>query len=287
MAPRVSGYMSSPVYVITPTDTLAYARNLMFKKDVGRLVVVDRSEKPVGIITMADVVEAVTGVNYAKTLDEIKVSEAMSKDLVTISPSRSIKAAAHLMIKHKIGGLPVVGKEDKLVGIITRTDLVRAYGDKYAGELRVSDIMRSEFPKARPTHSIFYVIKLMEADPAKKVVITDDEGRLLGVIAEKDVALAYIPMQVLASRGKDRYLRRKVVDALKDKIVSLRSYLVPTAEDIMTKDPITASPNDEAADVAKTMAKERIGCIPVVDEGNKVVGIVTKYDYVALVARAL
>jgi len=287
MAPRVSGYMSSPVYVISPTDTLAHARNLMFKKDVGRLVVVDRSEKPVGIITMADVVEAVTGVNYAKTLDEIKVSEAMSKDLVTISPSRSIKAAAHLMIKHKIGGLPVVGKEDKLVGIITRTDLVRAYGDKYAGELRVSDIMRSEFPKARPTHSIFYVIKLMEADPAKKVVITDDEGRLLGVIAEKDVALAYIPMQVLSSRGKDRYLRRKVVDALKDKIVSLRSYLVPTAEDIMTKDPITASPNDEAADVAKTMAKERIGCIPVVDEGNKVVGIVTKYDYVALVARAL
>jgi len=69
--------------------------------------------------------------------------------------------------------------------------------------------------------------------------------------------------------------------------VSLRSYLVPTAEDIMTKDPITASPNDEAAEVAKTMAKERIGCVPVVDEGNKVVGIVTKYDYVALVARAL
>jgi len=55
----------------------------------------------------------------------------------------------------------------------------------------------------------------------------------------------------------------------------------------MTKDPITASPNDEAAEVAKTMAKERIGCVPVVDEGNKVVGIVTKYDYVALVARAL
>ncbi|ESQ21878.1 MAG: CBS-domain-containing membrane protein [uncultured Acidilobus sp. CIS] len=266
---------------------MAYARNLMFKKDVGRLVVVDRSEKPVGIITMADIVEAVTGVNYAKTLDEIKASEAMSKDLVTISPSRSIKAAAHLMIKHKIGGLPVVGKEDKLVGIITRTDLVRAYGDKYAGELKVSEVMRSEFPKAKPTHSIFYVIKLMEADPAKKVVITDDEGRLLGVIAEKDVALAYIPMQVLASRGKDRYLRRKVVDAIKDKVVSLRSYLVPTAEDIMTRDPIVASPNEEAAEVARTMAKERIGCVPVVDEGNKVIGVVTKYDYVSLVARAL
>jgi len=76
MAPRVSGYMNSPVYVITPTDTLAYARNLMFKKDVGRLVVVDQSEKPIGIITMADIVEAVTGANYAKALDEIKVSRS-------------------------------------------------------------------------------------------------------------------------------------------------------------------------------------------------------------------
>ncbi|MGC9210251.1 MAG: HPP family protein [Acidilobus sp.] len=285
MAPRVSSYMSSPVYVVTPSDTLAYARNLMFKRNVGRLVVVDSAERPVGVITSGDIVDAVLGINFNRTLDEIKVSEAMSKDLITIDPTKSLKTAAHLMVKHKVGGLPVVGKENKLVGIITRTDLVKAYGEKYQGELKVADIMRTDFPRAKPTHSIYYVLKLMEADPIKKVVVTDDEGRLLGVIAEKDLAFAYVPAFLLKVRGKDRYLRTKVVDPLKDKIVSLRSYLVPVAEDIMTRDPIVVSPTDDAAEAARTMARERIGCLPVVDKDGRLVGLVTKYDYVYLMSR--
>ncbi|MGC9072009.1 MAG: CBS domain-containing protein [Acidilobus sp.] len=285
MAPRVSSYMSTPVYVVRPSDTLAHARNLMFKRNVGRLIVIDAAEKPIGIITNADIVDAVLGINFNRTLDEIRVSEAMSKELVTIDPTKSLKTAAHLMVKHKVGGLPVVGKENKLVGIITRTDLLRAYGDKYTGELKVADIMRTDFPKARPTHSIYYVLRLMEADPTKKVIVTDDEGRLLGVIAEKDLAFAYVPAFLLRVRGKDRYLRTKVVDPLKDRIVSLRSYLVPVAEDVMTHDPVVVSPEDDAAEAARTMARERIGCLPVVDRSGRLVGLLTKYDYVYLMSR--
>ena len=285
MPPRVSTYMSSPVYVVRPTDTLAYARNLMFRMDIGRLVVVDQRERPVGIITNADIIEAVMGINFSKTLDEIKVAEAMTKDLVTVDPAKSIKTAAHLMVKHKIGGLPVVDRGGGLAGIITRTDLLRAFGDRYAEELKVADIMRTEFPRARPTHSIFYVLRLLEADPVKKVVVTDEEGRPLGVIAEKDIALAYVPSFLLRARGKDRYLRMKVVDPLKDKIVSLRNYLVPVAEDIMTRDPITVTPDEDAAEAAKTMVRERIGCLPVVGQDGRLVGIVTKYDYVLVLSK--
>ncbi len=285
MPPRVSSYMSSPVYVVRPTDTLAYARNLMFRMDIGRLVVVDQQERPVGIITNSDIIDAVMGINFNKTLDEIKVVEAMTKELVTIDPTKSIKTAAHLMVKHKVGGLPVTGKEGKLIGIITRTDLLRAFGDKYVEELKVADIMRADFPRARPTHSIFYVLRLLEADPIRKVVVVDEEDRPLGVIAEKDVALAYVPSFLLRARGKDRYLRMKVVDPLKDKIVSLRNYLVPVAEDLMTRDPVTVSPNEDAADAAKTMVRERIGCLPVVGEDGRLVGLVTKHDYVLLLSK--
>lgn len=287
MAPRVSTYMSSPVYVVKPNDTLAHARNLMLKKDIGRLVVVNESEKPVGVITMTDIIDSLYGSNYYRPLDDIKVSEAMSKNIITIDQNKSLRTAASLMMRHKVGGLPVVDKDGKLAGIITRTDVVRAYGDRYEGKLKVLDIMRTDFPKASPTHSIYYLAKLIESSPVRKVVIVDSDGRPIGVVSKKDLAFAYMPSALFMARGKDRYIKNKVVDPLKDKIVSLRSYLVPVAEDIMSKELITAKGDEDSAAVARSMSAERIGCVPVIDDAGKLIGIVTKQDIVQLAARVL
>jgi CBS domain-containing protein len=279
--------MSSPVYVVKPNDTLAHARNLMLKKDIGRLVVVNESEKPVGVITMTDIIDSLYGSNYYRPLDDIKVSEAMSKNVITIDQNKSLRTAASLMIRHKVGGLPVVDKDGKLAGIITRTDVVRAYGDRYEGKLKVLDVMRTDFPKASPTHSIYYLAKLIESSPVRKVVIVDSDGRPIGVVSKKDLAFAYMPSTLFMARGKDRYIKNKVVDPLKDKIVSLRSYLVPVAEDIMSKELITARGDEDSAAVARSMSAERIGCVPVIDDSGKLIGIVTKQDIVQLAARVL
>ncbi len=285
MAPRIRSYMTSPVYVVKPFDTLAHARNLMLKKGINRLVVVNEAERPIGVLTTTDLLEAMYGTSYYVPLDQIRISDVMTKDPITIKADKSVKAAAKLMLRHRIGGLPVVDDEGKLIGIITRHDLVRAFSERYTGKFRVDSAMRRDFAKALSTHSIYYVVKLMDSDPAKKVLVVEPDGKLLGVIAKRDVVMAQILRPLVEARGKDRFIRRKVVDEVKDKVIRVRTYLVPLAEDIMSSDVVTVSSEDDMAKSANLMVSERIGCTPVVDNEYRAIGLVTKLDIVGLLAR--
>jgi len=97
----------------------------MSQKEVGDLIVVDR-EMPVGIVTERDFVRRV--IAKGRTVD-MKVSDVMSKPLITIGPSASLKEAARKMGEHKIRRLPVM-KQHKLVGIIVVSDFMRHVGKK-------------------------------------------------------------------------------------------------------------------------------------------------------------
>lgn len=105
------------------------AAELMGESHVGCLVIVE-GETPIGIVTERDIVRRVV----AKRLPlDTKVSEVMSKSLVTINPDASLKEAARLMSVNKIRRLPVL-KENKLVGILVASDFVRNLGKKTVGE---------------------------------------------------------------------------------------------------------------------------------------------------------
>jgi CBS domain-containing protein len=65
---------------------------------------------------------------YEGAPESVKVNGAMTQPVATVTPTMMLEQAAHLMVKHKIGGLPVID-QDKLVGIITATDLMRAFAE--------------------------------------------------------------------------------------------------------------------------------------------------------------
>ncbi len=286
MAPRVSSYMQDLVYVISPTDSLATARNIMLRRGIGRLIVVDESERPIGVLTITDITNALLGHYYSRPLDAIPVEKAMSRNVVTIEPTKSIRTAAQLMLRYNIGGLPVVNPTGKLVGIITRTDIVRAYAERFQGKYTVEDLMRPAFAVANRGHSIYYLSKLIHLDPAGKIIVTDKENKPVGVITKRDLAFATIPPAKKASRGKDRYVKIKVIDVYRDKIVPSRIYLVPTAEDIMTPDPITITKDRDAAEAARTMVMEEIGVLPVVDENDVLQGVISKREFLLTIAKS-
>ena len=284
MTARVSSYMSSPVYVVKPTDTLAYARNLMLSKDISRLVVVDDQARPVGVITITDIANVILG-RPDRELDEIMVKEAMSGDVKTIEYNKTIKTAAYMMLKYGVGGLPVVDESGELVGIVTRSELVRAFSERYKGVFRVAEIMRGDVTIARRTHSVAYIVKLINTDPSAKVVIVDEDRKPIGVIARRDVA--FLEPLVLARRGKESYIRRKTTSpVVEEKLIPTRKYLIPLAEDIMTKNPIVAHLDEDASEAASRMVEHRIGCLPVVDRDGVLKGIVTKREILlAIVAK--
>ena len=115
------------VVTATPKTTIKEAARIMSKKGIGCLVITEKKSVK-GIITERDVLKEVSkGINTNSEIEKI-----MSKKVITVTPKDSIDDAAALMSKYKIKKLPVVA-QDKLVGIITATDLV-ANSDQFDEE---------------------------------------------------------------------------------------------------------------------------------------------------------
>lgn len=127
--PAVKDIMTKNVVTIDGSKTIFEAAEFMSEKNISCLVVVE-SGTPVGIVTERDFVKRVVAKHASF---DTKVNEIMTKNLVTVEPEASIKEAARLMSSHKIRRLPVL-KQNKLVGIVVATDLIRNVGRKTTTE---------------------------------------------------------------------------------------------------------------------------------------------------------
>ena len=113
--------MTKDVITIDLNKTVYDAAVLMTEKKIGSLIVMDENV-PLGIVTERDIVRRFV---YQHLLSrETKVSEIMSKPLITIDPDSSLKDAARLMLKKSIRRLPVIN-ENKLVGILVVSDFAK------------------------------------------------------------------------------------------------------------------------------------------------------------------
>jgi len=119
----VGDIASSPVYQLSKESTVEEAARQMELHEVGSLVVVNSSGKPVGIVTERDIVTR--SIARSKDPRQMKVAEVMSAPLVKIDHGRSVVRALDAMRLHKFRRLGVV-KDDKLIGIVTERDIMRA-----------------------------------------------------------------------------------------------------------------------------------------------------------------
>jgi CBS domain-containing protein len=134
----VRDWMTQDVITITPETSLAAAHELMKNKGVRRLPVVDH-RRIVGIVTLGDVRGAEPSMASSLSVWEmndllanLKVAEIMTRDPVTIDQEASIGDAARSMLERKFSGLPVVDQENRLVGIITESDIFRLVAGEWS-----------------------------------------------------------------------------------------------------------------------------------------------------------
>jgi acetoin utilization protein AcuB len=125
--------MTRPAVTINPKTSLQDALDLMHSKKFSRLAVVDSKGRLVGIVSEKQLLRY--SPSEATTLDvyEIRgvmsrttVEKVMSRNLITITPDSPLEDAARLMDDNDISGMPVVDG-DKVLGMITRSDLFRAF----------------------------------------------------------------------------------------------------------------------------------------------------------------
>ncbi|OYT43097.1 MAG: hypothetical protein B6U88_01910 [Candidatus Aenigmarchaeota archaeon ex4484_56] len=118
----VKTIMAKPVITIDLNKSVKKAAQVMSEKRVGAIVVVKKN-KPVGILTDADIIKKV--VALSKDPKKIKVKDIMTTPLVFVSPDDNLIKAEEKMKKFRVKRLPVI-KNGIVIGIISNTDIARA-----------------------------------------------------------------------------------------------------------------------------------------------------------------
>jgi len=127
--------------------------------------------------------------------------------------------------------------------------------------LTIADLMTLEPKTVSPDTPLREVIQIMKIEGFRQLPVLDDNGRLVGIISDRDIRLAMNSPFVLHERWQD--------EALLD---------TATVESCMTLNPLAITPDTPAFQAAKMLATYKFGALPVVENGE-LVGIVTVTDF--------
>lgn len=198
---RIRDLASSQVTTIGPEASVRQAAKIMLKHGISGLPVVDDDMKIVGIITEGDLIRR-SELGYDKIQDfgpsgegagdardyvrrhSWKVGDVMTRDVVTVEENGSIATAARLLEEHNVKRLPVV-RDGKLVGMISRSDLLRVIATSVPEQIAAGDEAIRRSIKTR-LHEI-----LGSRDGHVDIGVVDGSVHLSGQVAsadERDVA---------------------------------------------------------------------------------------------------
>lgn len=176
------------------------------------------------------------------------------RNSITITHNTTLLEARELLLRHKVGRLPVLDDNKKPVGIITEKDFVRALyklGGKSIDKVLVKDFMSKNLVTATKNDTIYHCSKLMLNHKISSILVLEDNGALAGIVTKTDIASVFLTQSV---------------EPLK-------------VSKIMTSKVITVMPADSLLLVESLLVKYRISRI-VVERNKKPVGIITNRDFI-------
>ncbi|GBD84298.1 inosine-5'-monophosphate dehydrogenase [bacterium BMS3Abin02] len=183
----------------------------------------------------------------------MRVLDIMTMDVLTTSPSASLKEAARTMVRSGVSGLPVLGESGELVGIITEADFLEREADRSRRRLldamlkdrdsvvdaeTVGEVMTRDPVVIFPEASVTEAARVMAHHHVKRLPVVGAEGKLIGIISRADVVAVFTrPDDVIEDEIREDIIRRVLLleaDSIdvtvKDGVVEV-SGAVPTATD--------------------------------------------------------
>jgi CBS domain-containing protein len=196
--------------------------------------------------------ERLTGRRRPRGWDR-RVRDVMRTTVVTVHGGTPYKEIARLLAEHQISGLPVLGLERKVVGVVTEDDLLAAQArasrrlraeSKAAGHpgdvdhpaLIAAELMTAPAVTIGPEATVPAAARLMNTDHLRMLPVIDDKGRLLGIVTSRELLSVFLrPDGDIASDIRE--LLTQVLSADEDKadvtvqdgVVTLTGELDPTA----------------------------------------------------------
>lgn len=126
---------------------------------------------------------------FDKEKFNMPVEEIMTKHVISVRPNTTAEVCAKLMIDNKIGSLVVVDEKEKIVGIITKENLVKhVIAQNASPELvKAFELMSSPVITASPSMTITHAMHKMFKEGIRHLVITDNSGKAIGMCSDTDI----------------------------------------------------------------------------------------------------
>jgi acetoin utilization protein AcuB len=258
-----------PVVTLNVNDHCRHAAELMKELHIRHLPVLDE-EVPAGMVSERDLLSAIgwwgnspkhPDAPISDWAERLPVSEIMSTPLCCLRPDASLDKGARLMLEHKISAVAVVG-DGRLCGIVTETDFLHCCtGTAPWQQQKVIEHMTAHVFQVPPGQSIRSAWRLMREKRVRHLVVTDKE-RLRGILSDRDL-LAGITWEAAGP------------DGIQDQV-----------QHVMSTRLATIAPEATLAEAAQRMIDDKIGALPVTDDGY-LAGIITESDLLRIFVREL
>ena len=149
---KIQGVMTKKVITATPGETVKDVVNKLSKNNISGVPIVDDENRVVGMVSESDILQILKnksrklslifpsshalGMTFEESIDfrelrevmievqNYKVEEVMNRDVTTVGPEKTIAEVSNIMVQNNINRIPVV-KRDKIIGIITRGDIIK------------------------------------------------------------------------------------------------------------------------------------------------------------------
>lgn len=302
---KVSEVMRREVVTVHPDSPVTEVVQLLLDKDFTAVPVVDDDNKVVGMVSDSDLLQR-GGIKVTLSLKRAadpefvqelhrqlkdpdrKVAEVMTPEVVTVFPDVVLGKAAKLMVEKHLKRLPVVDKEGKLVGILGRLDILNTIAAVHLPQWHpkahragtsatVADVMTREVPAVHESSTLEEIFQLLVSSSHKRVVVVDDERRVVGIIADSDLISRASRenwpglIEILVSKVPIE----KISGPARQHVHKLRAR---SAKDLMTRNPITVRQEMPVASALVMSAEKRTKRLPVVDADGRLVGIVGRTE---------
>jgi CBS domain-containing protein len=270
---EVMAIATADVISVPPTKSIIGAVEQMTKCGFRRLPVTDAGTKKLrGVITSGDIINFMGGGdkyrlvevrhngNLIAALNE-NVRTIMTQQPVTLGHDARIRDAVDIIIKKKIGGLPIIGNDGTLAGIVTERDVLRVLGTGRS-PLAVEDVMTTSLRVTEPDCPISKVTRDMTNYRFRRLPVVSNEV-LYGIVTATDI------MRYLGSR--EVFARLTTGNVAEVTALPVRTLVAGSL--------ITTTPEKSINEAAREMLKKNIGALPVIED-SRLIGLVTEFDLV-------
>jgi len=289
---RVEEIMTRDVYFVHPDTLLAEVLNLMLTHMLKAVPVVDADQQVLGIITDGNLL-ARGGVQervaVAERLDQHLLQarleilreegktarQVMSSPVITVLETATLAYATHQMVEHNFKRLPVVDAERRLVGMLSRVDVLRTVSETQPELARsapqskqgqtVGEVMERNVPCVLMDTELADLVEKMVSAGLKRVIVIDGLGKAVGMITDGDLVARIAPEA-----------RPSLLQALTRRLRGKTRFPDVTAVQLMSPGVLSGPPDTLIIEAIQQMLSQKRKRFLVVDETGKPLGMVDR-----------